>query len=112
MLSSITHMNTAIGRPQMTQETCNTRRRLGEDAFRHIFFIRSQPKDADLVQPFGNRVPHTMCEMIASGKVDLIPFAFALDTRLDSIAENLSSKIGNHLRKSWIVRRVMNRLAW
>src|SRR6266542_1063202 len=96
----------------MSNENSNCFPRLLEYIAGNIFFVRPQPPNAKITQPFANGAMNVMRVAACRSEIDLIPIALLINARLDLIAEDFQRQFGDHLSKIFLFRGVLSRVAW
>src|SRR4029077_4180117 len=91
----------------MPEKAGDLRPRLSEDLLRYELLVRTQPKDTQLIEPFGNGIPNAVRQTARRRKINLIPAPFAVDTRANRPRKHAGRQLRDGLRQTEIIRRVL-----
>src|SRR5260370_22899246 len=83
-----------------------------QDLQRHTFCVAPHPKGPHLSQPQTHGVANSVGEVLRGRQVDLDPRPFRMNSWAYPVAEYLRRQIRDEFGKTWIDRRVLNRVRW
>src|SRR6185437_8719561 len=92
----------------MPQEHGDRLRSLPEHSLRYALFPGTEPKRAQAIEPFRDRISLAVCKVFRGGEIDLKPLSFAFDTRLNALTEHLARQPRDRVRQIIFAGRVLN----